>query len=136
MIKITADNLKYFGEPVYEYDMAQGMEDGYLAACEVIQRDIFLDKKPQIEQETGVQRDDLKDKEIRDAITGKPLNIADVPQPKYEAASFEDAFAHARPRERHVQGLVQPCWSKQADPNKRRSSFARAMTMPIKSQPR
>jgi type I restriction enzyme, R subunit len=87
--KITADNLKYFGEPVYEYDMAQGMEDGYLAACEVIQRDIFLDKKPQSEQETGVQRDDLKDKAIRDAITGKPLNIADVPQPKYEAASFE-----------------------------------------------
>ena len=58
--QITADNLKYFGEPVYEYDMAQGMEDGYLAACEVIQRDIFLDKKQQSEQETGVQRDDRR----------------------------------------------------------------------------
>jgi type I restriction enzyme R subunit len=87
--KITADNLKYFGEPVYEYDMAQGMEDGYLAACEVIQRDIFLDKKTQSEQVTGVQRDDLESKEIRDAITGAPMSIAEVPQTKYEAGSFE-----------------------------------------------
>ena len=28
--QISADNLKYFGEPVYEYDMSQGIEDGYL----------------------------------------------------------------------------------------------------------
>ena len=28
---------RYFGEPVYEYDMAQGIEDGYLAACEIRQ---------------------------------------------------------------------------------------------------
>lgn len=87
--KITADNLKYFGEPVYEYDMAQGMEDGYLAACEVIQRDIFLDKKTESEQVTGVQREELEKKEIRDAITGAPMSISDVPQPKYEAGSFE-----------------------------------------------
>jgi len=87
--KITADNLKYFGEPVYEYDMAQGMEDGYLAACEVIQRDIFLDKKTESEQVTGVQRDELENKEIRDAITGAPMSISDIPQPKYEAGSFE-----------------------------------------------
>jgi type I restriction enzyme, R subunit len=87
--KITADNLKYFGEPVYEYDMAQGMEDGYLAACEVIRRDIFLDKKTESEQVTGVQRDELENKEIRDAITGASMSISDVPQPKYEAGSFE-----------------------------------------------
>lgn len=87
--KITADNLKYFGEPVYEYDMAQGMEDGYLAACEVIQRDIFLDKKTKTEQVTGVQRDQLENKEIRDAITGAPMSIAEVPQQRYEAGSFE-----------------------------------------------
>ena len=35
-MKVTADNLKHFGDPVYEYDMAQGIEDGYLAACEII----------------------------------------------------------------------------------------------------
>jgi type I restriction enzyme R subunit len=87
--KITADNLKYFGEPVYEYDMAQGMEDGYLAACEVTRRDIFLDQKTESEQVTGVQREELEKKEIRDAITGKSLSVTDVPQPKYEAGSFE-----------------------------------------------
>jgi type I restriction enzyme, R subunit len=87
--KITADNLKYFGEPVYEYDMTQGMEDGYLAACEVIQRDIFLDKKTETEQVTGVKRDEMDGKEIRDAITGEALSIAEVPQQRYEAGSFE-----------------------------------------------
>jgi type I restriction enzyme R subunit len=87
--KITADNLKYFGEPVYEYDMAQGMEDGYLAACEVIQRDIFLDKKTESEQVTGVKRAELETKAIRDAITGASMSISDVPQTKYEAGSFE-----------------------------------------------
>ena len=30
--EITADNIRHFGEPVYEYDMSQGIEDGYLAA--------------------------------------------------------------------------------------------------------
>ena len=29
--EITANNLTYFGEPVYEYNMTQAMEDGYLA---------------------------------------------------------------------------------------------------------
>ncbi len=41
---ITADNYRHFGEPVYEYDMSQGIEDGYLAACEIVRRDIFLDR--------------------------------------------------------------------------------------------
>ncbi len=31
--KIIADNFKYFGQPIYEYEMGQAMEDGYLAAC-------------------------------------------------------------------------------------------------------
>lgn len=41
--KITAHNLQYFGEPVYEYSISQGQEDGYLAACEVIHRFVDLD---------------------------------------------------------------------------------------------
>lgn len=41
--EITANNLKYFSEPVYEYDMGQGIEDGYLPACEIIKREINLD---------------------------------------------------------------------------------------------
>jgi type I restriction enzyme R subunit len=43
--QITADNLRYFGEPVYEYDMSQGIEDGYLAACQIDRFDLFHDNK-------------------------------------------------------------------------------------------
>src|SRR3990170_202122 len=39
--QITADNIRHFGEPVYEYDLYQGIEDGYLAACEILRFDLF-----------------------------------------------------------------------------------------------
>jgi len=87
--QITADNVRHFGEPVYEYDMSQGIEDGYLAACEIVRRDIFLDDKEQSERETGVERGDLVGKRVTDAITGEPLTLVDI-QPRYEAPSFED----------------------------------------------
>ena len=58
--QVNADNLRHFGEPVYEYDIGQGIEDGYLAACEIIRRDIFLDDKPRNEHESGVEHEDLK----------------------------------------------------------------------------
>jgi len=87
--QITADNIRHFGEPVYEYDMSQGIEDGYLAACEILRRDIFLDNKGQSERETGVERGDLVGKRVTDAITGEPLTLVDI-QPRYEAPSFED----------------------------------------------
>jgi len=86
--KITADNLKYFGEPVYEYDMAQGMDDGYLAACEIIQRNIFLDRKTQTEQETGVAQPDLKNKEVSNALTGEAVDYRKLAK-RYDAGSFE-----------------------------------------------
>ena len=35
---ITANNLKYFSEPAYEYTLIQAQEDGYLAACEIVKR--------------------------------------------------------------------------------------------------
>ena len=36
--KISANNLRYFGEPVYEYTLMQAQEDGYLDACEIVKR--------------------------------------------------------------------------------------------------
>lgn len=80
--EITANNLKYFGEPVYEYDMAQGIEDGYIAAAEIIRREINLDL-------TGITRQDIEQLGAKDAITGKPVT-ADIAQEYYEARSFED----------------------------------------------
>jgi type I restriction enzyme R subunit len=80
--EITANNLEYFGEPVYEYDMGQGIEDGYLPACEVIKRITNLD-------ETGISRDDLEKKELKDARTGKLVPISEA-YDYYGATTFED----------------------------------------------
>jgi len=89
--KITADNRHYFGEPVYEYEMAQGMDDGYLAACDIIQRDIFLDEKPKPEVETGVEQPDLKGKQVSNALTGEKMDYKKLAR-RYEAGSFERAL--------------------------------------------
>lgn len=43
---LRADNHKYFGDPAYEYTLAQAQEDGYLAACEIIQRTVNIDQVP------------------------------------------------------------------------------------------
>jgi len=87
--QLTQDNLRYFGEPVYEYDMSQGIEDGYLAACEVHRFDLFHDNKAVNERESGVTRKDLVDKHVTDATTGKPLAIIEVPR-DYAAHDIED----------------------------------------------
>lgn len=80
--EITANNLRYFGEPVYEYDMAQGIEDGYLPACEIVRRITDLD-------ETGVDREDIDRLGAKDATTGQPI-IGSEARPYYGAPSFED----------------------------------------------
>lgn len=88
-LKINSDNLKYFGDPVYEYELGQGIEDGYLAACEIIRRDIFLDNKADNERITGLNLEDLKGKTIRDGIRGKTYQV-NVARDHWEAPSFED----------------------------------------------
>lgn len=87
--KVSADNRAHFGPPVYEYDMSQGIEDGYLAACEILRRDIFLDDKARPDRESGVDQDDLRDKTLRDADTGAPVGWVTT-RMRYEASAFED----------------------------------------------
>lgn len=86
--RIRANNLHYFGEPVYEYDVAQGIEDGYLAACEIVRRDVFLEDKLAPEAETGLDRADLENKTITDALTGQFAGFEE-PQAHYDAGEFE-----------------------------------------------
>jgi type I restriction enzyme R subunit len=69
--QISADNIKYFGEPVYEYDMAQGIEDGYLAACEIQKGRVNLD-------DTGITIDDIIARHPKDALTGLPLSENEI----------------------------------------------------------
>jgi len=64
--RITSDNIKYFGEPVYEYDLAQGIEDGYLAACEIVKSKVDLD-------DTGITIDDVWAHHPVNARTGLPV---------------------------------------------------------------
>lgn len=85
--QITADNIRHFEEPVYEYDMSQGIEDGYLAACEIIRRDILIDGKQ--EGDSGIAQKDLSGKTLKDANTGEFVPIQDA-KVFYGAPSFED----------------------------------------------
>ncbi|HLG70107.1 MAG TPA: DEAD/DEAH box helicase family protein [Chloroflexota bacterium] len=87
--RISADNLAYFGEPVYEYEISQGIEDGYLAACEIVRRDIFLEHSLFSERESGLAQQDLAGKRITDAITGEVLAAAEA-KAHYSAPSFEE----------------------------------------------
>ncbi len=87
--ELHADNLRHFGEPVYEYDMGQGIEDGYLAACEILQFDLFHDSQKVSERTRGVKRDDLTAKKITDATTGKPLAITQADD-EYAPSDIED----------------------------------------------
>lgn len=79
--QVTADNLKYFGEPVYEYGLAQAMEDGYLAACEIQMAQVNLDA-------TGLTAADIVSRNPRNANTGQPLTAAEIAA-AYEKTDFE-----------------------------------------------
>ncbi len=81
-LQITADNLKYFGEPVYEYDMAQAMEDGYLAACDIQKGRVNLD-------DTGITLEEIIKRNPVDAITGLPVTEQEL-KDRYENTEFED----------------------------------------------
>lgn len=69
--KISRNNLKYFGEPVYEYPYSKGWEDGYLAACEIVRRSASIDERP-------LTREELLEKGVYDSKTGKPMGTGDV----------------------------------------------------------
>lgn len=85
---ITADNVKYFGEPVYDYTIGQGIEDGYLAAMEIRKNDVFLEGYRESERVTGLTQEDLAAKPLYDVQTGAPLSIDDT-KPRYDASRFE-----------------------------------------------
>lgn len=83
-LEITANNVAYFGEPVYEYTLIQAQEDGYLAACEIVRL------KPSIDWRSFTREEVLAAKPI-DARTGKPVVAEDL-HPHYHADAFDDAL--------------------------------------------
>lgn len=81
--EITANNHKYFGEPVYEYSLIQAQEDGYLAACEIVKR------KANIDNRVFTKAEILAAKPV-DIRTGKPLTEEDLTKDEYTGKDFDD----------------------------------------------
>ena len=81
--EISANNHKYFGEPVYEYTLIQAQEDGYLAACEIVKRKASIDS-------AVFTREDILKAGVRDIKTGKPLTEADLTKAQYTGKDFDD----------------------------------------------
>jgi len=79
--KVTADNLRYFGEPVYEYTMHQATEDGYLAACEIQRGRVNLD-------DTGITFEEVLKRNPRDYITGEPVSEDELKK-MYDKTDYE-----------------------------------------------
>lgn len=81
--EITANNYKYFGEPVYEYTLIQAQEDGYLAACEILKRKATIDARVFSKAEVLA----AKPTNIK---TGQPLTEKDLTKDKYTGKDFDD----------------------------------------------
>jgi type I restriction enzyme R subunit len=79
--KITADNLRYFGEPVYEYTMSQAVEDGYLAACEIQRGRVNID-------DTGITYEEVMEHNPRNFITGEPVSAEELKK-LYDKKDYE-----------------------------------------------
>lgn len=82
-VEISANNFNYFGEPVYEYTLAQAQEDGYLAACEIVKRKADIDNRIFTKQE-------ILDAKVTNIKTGQPLTEADLPKSTYTGKDFDD----------------------------------------------
>jgi type I restriction enzyme R subunit len=80
--EVCADNYRYFGEPVYEYDIAQAIEDGYLAACEIYKGRVNID-------DTGITLEQILARHPVDALTGLPVTAQQL-QDRYDRTQYED----------------------------------------------
>ncbi|MHB8763663.1 MAG: DEAD/DEAH box helicase family protein [Deferrisomatales bacterium] len=81
--EITANNLRYFGEPVYEYTLIQAQEDGYLAACEIVKRKATIDSRVFTKAEVLAARP-------LDIRTGQPIREEDLTRDEYTGKDFDD----------------------------------------------
>lgn len=81
--EITANNRGYFGEPVYEYPIGQGVEDGYLSPPEVVRRVVNLDAKGRI------TREEIEERTAQDFLTGEAVESEDI-RPTYAPGEYDD----------------------------------------------
>ena len=80
--QIDADNIKHFGEPVYEYPIVRGMDDGYLAL-------LLLDKaRASVDMAGGISGKKLATLKPTYADTGEPVPESEL-RPHYAPPTFE-----------------------------------------------
>ena len=96
--QISADNLRHFGEPVYEYSLAQGIEDGYLAPCEIKQGRVSIDDASLLRREVvahDARRVDTgavaRANEVRDSYSARDYDTK-LQIPERVLAMCEDLF--------------------------------------------
>jgi len=97
--EISRNNLKYFGNPVYEYPYIQGWEDGYLAACEIIRRKASID-------DVWFTKEELLQKGVTNARTGKKLAGKDL-KDFYAKESFDKRLIIPERRKAMCQDLIE-----------------------------
>ena len=83
-IDITANNLSYFGEPVYQYGITQGTEDGYLAACVIRKKSVNLDQR-------DITREEILKRDPRHSVTGESISPHDIKE-HYRHTHYEDTL--------------------------------------------
>jgi type I restriction enzyme R subunit len=81
--EITANNFRYFGEPVYGYTLIEAQEDGYLAACEIVKRKASIDHRKFTKEEILA----AKPTNIK---TGQPITEADLNKELYTGRDFDN----------------------------------------------
>lgn len=83
-IEITADNIRYFGDPVYEYSLTQAQEDGNLAECEVVKCNV------------DIGRDSIPGSEVAkngwNIITGEKIADTEEVKDRYGKIDFENSL--------------------------------------------
>ena len=87
--RVSADNYRYFGEPAYEYSIAQAMQDGYLAAMEIVRSDVWTAET--LDRLQGVERDRLRGANVKDARTGEAREVRDLRE-QYAGSALEQSL--------------------------------------------
>jgi len=114
--RITANNISYFGEPVYEYTMARAMDDGFLAACEVLTADVDIDRE-------GLTLDQVMALNPTDARTGRPLTRDEIEQQYFAANSFEKKLQLPDRVARMCRDFFEQMLSRDGDPHQKSIIF-------------
>ncbi|HCM83074.1 MAG TPA: hypothetical protein DIS76_00725 [Rhodospirillaceae bacterium] len=68
------DTTAYFGEPVFSYDLADALEDGFLAQPIIDRMRIHHNRSEDGEELLTIEPGDLEGKEVRDVLTGQKVD--------------------------------------------------------------